>query len=106
MRGIVLVELIGIGVDETIRYFPSAGYDTFSFSADALPTDGINSLSFDFSTGPNSPTNFAGETSSVDANGPVPSVSAWGLVALTLMVLAAGSVVLARGRSSSGTHPA
>ena len=50
------IPFIGIGVDETIKYFPAAGYDTISFSADALPTDGINSLNFDLTTGPNSPT--------------------------------------------------
>ncbi|MCH8137768.1 MAG: hypothetical protein IH926_02240, partial [Proteobacteria bacterium] len=67
------VPFIGIGVDETIKYCPACGYDTFSFLAGALPTDGINSLSFDLSTSTNSPTNFAGDSGSVDAGDPVPS---------------------------------
>lgn len=103
------VPFIGIGVDETIKYCPACGYDTFSFLSGALPTDGINSLSFDLSTGTNSPTNFAGDSGSVDAGEPeppVPAVSTWGLVALALLVLAAGSVVLARSRASGDAHPA
>ncbi len=42
-------------------------YDTFTFGAGELPTDCINSLHDGGSTGPNSPTNFADETGSVDA---------------------------------------
>jgi hypothetical protein len=51
---------------DTVRYNP---YDAFVFPA--VPTDGINSRN---RTGtavrPNSPTNYAGQTGSVDASGP------------------------------------
>ena len=100
------VPFIGIGVDEKIHYCPACNYDSFSFLADALPVDGIDSLSFDLSTGTNSPTNFAGDSGSVIASDPVPSVSEWGMVALALLMLVAGSVVLTRSRASGGTHPA
>lgn len=100
------VPFIGIGVDETIGYCPPCNYDSFSFLAGALPEDGINSLSFDLSTGANSPTNFAGESGSVDASGPVPAVSTWGMVVLALLVLVAGNVVFTRSRASGGSHPA
>ena len=63
--------------------------------AGQLPTDGVNSLSPDLTTGPNSPTNYAGETGSVDAGGePVPSVSARGLTALILLIMTAGAILL------------
>lgn len=99
------VPFIGVGVGETIQYCPACNYDSISFMAGALPTDGIHSLNFDLSTDTNSPTNFAGNSGSVDANDPVPTMSAWGLVALALLMLAAGSVVLARNRASGGAHP-
>ena len=99
------VPFIGVGVSETLKYFPAGNYDTFSFTAGALPTDGINSLNFDLSTGVNSPTNFSGDSGSISAPVAVPSVSGWGLVALVLMVLTAGSVVLTRARPGSGAQP-
>ncbi len=42
-------------------------YDTFTFGRGELPTDCINSLHDGGGTGPNSPTNFAGETGSINA---------------------------------------
>jgi len=99
------VPFIGIGVNETIHYCPACGYDSLSFSAGALPTDGVNSLNFDLTTGTNSPTNFAGDTGTVNAN-PVPTVSTWGLVVLALLVLASGSAVLAHGRARRAPCPA
>lgn len=88
---------IGLGVDETISYCPACNYDSLSFPAGALPIDGVHSLNFDLSTGINSPTNFAGETGSVNAPA-IPAVSMWGMLALALSVLAAGSVIQMRGR--------
>jgi hypothetical protein len=52
---------------DTIRYNP---YDFWSFTAGQLPTDGINSRQRDCLSCPNSPTNFAGQTGSVNANPP------------------------------------
>ena len=49
---------------DTIQYWL---YDQFPFTAGQLPTDGYNSLNRDLTTGPNTPTNFAGETGTVNA---------------------------------------
>ena len=49
---------------DTLHYYT---YASFTFGAGELPTDCMNSLHEGGSTGPNSPTNFAGETGSVDA---------------------------------------
>jgi len=43
-------------------------WDTLTFGAGVLPTDGINSLNADLTTGMNSPTNYADESGSVDAS--------------------------------------
>jgi hypothetical protein len=55
---------------DTIRYNP---YDSWSFTAGQLPTDGINSRQRDCLTCANSPTNYAGQTGSVNANPPTPA---------------------------------
>ncbi len=52
---------------DTIRY--GAPYDTLTFGA-VVPTDGIMSLNKNLTTGVNSPTNYAGQTGSVNANPP------------------------------------
>jgi hypothetical protein len=51
---------------DTIRWW-AYGNGDLSFSSGELPLDGIMSLNRDGSTGINSPTNFNGETGSVDA---------------------------------------
>ena len=49
---------------DTVRYVP---YDTtFSFSAEALPIDGVHSLNRDGSVGCNTPENYAGEVGFVN----------------------------------------
>ena len=57
--------------------FDYADVDSFSFTAGQMPTDGVNSLFRDASsgaltTGANSETNLAGQTASVTANSPPP----------------------------------
>lgn len=58
---------------DTLKYAPAFNYDTFIFGAGALPTDGVNSIQItnytthSFTTGPNSPTNYAGQSGSVNA---------------------------------------
>jgi hypothetical protein len=53
---------------DTLRYAPEFNYDDFPFPDGALPTDGLNSIHVTdyttnaFTTGLNSPTNFAGQT--------------------------------------------
>ncbi|MDO8630811.1 MAG: putative metal-binding motif-containing protein [Phycisphaerales bacterium] len=57
---------------DTIKYAPAFNYDTFTFGAGALPTDGVNSIritnytTHTFTTGPKTPTNYAGQTICID----------------------------------------
>lgn len=75
-------------------------WDEFTFDAGVLPVDGVNSLSFFFATGPNSPTNYAGETGSVDAGSPpIPATSSWGLVIMGIMMAIAATILMARRRA-------
>jgi serralysin len=66
----------------------AAGFDTITWTADQLPTDGIDALHEDYDgtnrhTGPNTPTNFAGQ------QGSLPEPSEWlGLLVGTAAVLA------------------
>ncbi len=55
---------------DSIRYGPP--YDFLTFGPGALPTNGILSLRKGGGTGVNSPTNYAGDTGSVDASPPPP----------------------------------
>lgn len=54
---------------DLIQYMP---YDSLSFAAGVLPTDGVLSLGKGGVTAQNSPTNYAGQTGSVNANPPTP----------------------------------
>lgn len=92
---------------ETIRYSTIANYDFFTFGAGQLPTDGVNAIHLtnftpdQFITGVNSPTNYAGQTGSVNAGPQVPSMGAWGLVVVALGVVVAASIILRRDRQVS-----
>ena len=73
---------------ETIAYVP---WDTMSWGAGVLPTDGVTSLNADLSTGTNSPTNSQGFTGSVNVSGgssEIPVLSEWGLILFALLLLA------------------
>ena len=48
----------------------------WGFSDGQLPMDGVSSLNPDWTTGTNSPTNFAGETGSIDVTPVI--LSTWG----------------------------
>ena len=64
---------------------------------DELPTDGVTSLNFDGTTGINSPTNFAGETGSIDLSGPqVPAITYAGALVLAVVMLGLSTVVRRR----------
>lgn len=58
---------------DTIQWAPVFGYHTFPLPNNALPLDGINSLRVTnyntntFTTGPNTPTNYANQSGSVNA---------------------------------------
>jgi hypothetical protein len=81
---------------DTIEYY-IYGNAVLSFSSGELPLDGIKSLDRSGSTGRNSPTNFAGDSGSVDARGgPLPAASEWGLLSMAVLLLAAGAVVIWR----------
>ena len=85
---------------DTLEYwmYPDA---TWSYGPGALPVDGVDSLGVDDTVGPNSPTNYAGDSGSVNRNtAPIPAVSVWGLVVMILLMLTAGTVVLARSQRS------
>lgn len=70
-----------------------------------LPTDGVQSLNRDGTTGINSPTNFAGQTGSISAPPPppaagngIPTLDRWGLA--TLVAALMGAAWLARRRDA------
>lgn len=87
---------------DTLRYWQ---YEpaTVSYGPGAVPLDGLKSLSLvGGPTEVNSPTNYAGETGSVDISIPVPTMSAGGLgVLVLLMILAGGMIVTRRHRSAA-----
>ena len=60
-----------------------------------MPTDGLHSLQRDLTTGVNSPTNYAGQTGSIDLSEPetVPAIDRYGLITIvTAIVVAAGAL--------------
>jgi uncharacterized repeat protein (TIGR01451 family) len=75
----------------------SSFFDTFTYSAGQLLLDGINALNRNFTTGVNSPQNFAGQTGSVSCplavskTGPA-SADPGGLITYTLTVTSSGAV--------------
>jgi hypothetical protein len=76
----------------TIVY--AGGADTWAHGA--VPTDGLHSLLRSGSTGINSPTNFAGQTGSVNLAAGVPMVPTWGLIFVVGAVLFVASGLLRR----------
>ena len=80
---------------ERLRYtFSGMGFDLV-IPTGGLPTDGINSFQLGVGNAPNSPTNYAGQTGSVDASGGGGS----GEVALTLSNVAGPTLSLSWGAS-------
>ncbi len=65
--------------------FSSVGLSSLSFGLGELPTDGVHSLNPNFTTGINSPTNFAGQS------GSIPEPASAVLLAAGLLALAAYS---------------
>ena len=84
------ISIVEIATDVTV--------DTFDFAlASGFPSDGVLSLNRDGTTGVNSPTNFAGETGSVNAVPPIPALSRVSLVVM-MLVLGCAGVVITRAR--------
>ena len=81
---------------DTIAYEP---WDTLVYGAGLLPTDGVNSLNRDLTTGVNSPKNYAGVEGSVSLGPlPAPALPEWGLLVLATLLALAGCSVLIRSR--------
>ncbi len=73
---------------DSVSYEP---WDTLTYGAGVLPTDGVTSLNADLSTGVNSPTNSLGASGSVNVSGgssEIPVLSEWGLILFALLLLA------------------
>jgi hypothetical protein len=70
----------------TLNY---AGIDNWSYGA--VPTDGVHSLLRNGSTAVNSPSNFSGNTGSVNVSASVPALQTWGLLVLVGAMLFAAS---------------
>lgn len=79
---------------DTVTYVP---WDSLTFGA--VPTDGVTSLDANGLPQLNSPTNYAGQSGSVDASPspPIPSLSGWGVAVLFGGLLAAAAWRLAFG---------
>lgn len=81
----------------TLNY--ASGADVWSYGA--VPTDGVNALRRDGSSAVNSPTNFAGQSGSVNLVAAVPSTTAWA-IALAVGVILVASSGLLRRRPATG----
>jgi hypothetical protein len=80
----------------TLNY--ASGVSIWNYGA--VPTDGIHSLARDGSTIVNSPTNFAGQSGSVNLAAGVPMVQTWGLIVLVgALLLMASGLLRSRRRS-------
>ena len=86
---------------DKIWYGPVENYDSFTFGPGDLPTDGRQSIhvadfvSDTFTTGVNSPTNFADQAGNVDV-ATIPVASTWGLIVLSLLLVTGASIRSAR----------
>ena len=83
---------------DTVTY---GRYDSLVFGP--VPTNGIDSLRRNLTTGPNTPTNYAGATGQVDASSgpPVPALNGLGIGLVIGLLLLAGVVVVRRSRSAA-----
>jgi hypothetical protein len=89
-------------------------YQTLQIPPDTMPTNGTNSLhvnnpanpSLGFHVGPNSPTNFAGETGTVGGAIPIPATSAWGVASSVALLLLSSWALALRQRRRRPAHAA
>jgi len=83
-----------------------ATYSAIPVPLGSVPTDGVTSLQLDFagnpSTGTNNPTNFAGETGSINVGVVIPALGPWGAAAL-VAAIGAAALLAATRRGSRGT---
>jgi len=86
-----------LGNDADTLLYWTYGTGDLSFSSGELPLDGVSSLDRFGAIARNSPTNFAGESGSVDAGASdVPTASRWGLLGMAVLLLAGGAVLIRR----------
>lgn len=89
---------------DKVWYGPTFGYDSFTYVSGDLPTDGVSSIQISdfsldlFSTGSNTPTNFAGQTATIDFDLVVPATSTWGMIVLTMFLLVAATCLIRRSQ--------
>jgi len=83
----------------TLNY--ASGVDIWGYGA--LPTDGVHSLQRNGSSAVNSPTNFAGQSGSVNVAAAVPALQTWGLLVLVGALLLAASGLLKRRAGTPAT---
>jgi hypothetical protein len=76
-------------------------YDTVTFSDGDLPTDGVHSMNPDLTSGVSSPTNFAGETGTVDLTSGIPVVPWWALALLAAVLVGSVGLVLRQRQQPS-----
>ena len=88
-------------IPDGFLFVPDGKVDNLSLGGPAiiyanLPTDGVLSLVGDgVTTGTNSPTNYAGQSATIDVSVVVvPTMSAWGGIVFVLLLCVAGSAML------------
>jgi hypothetical protein len=91
---IIVDNFFNINGDEILYWTYNTG--DLMFDPGELPTDGILSLNRNGTTGTNSPTNYAGQSGSVDASPNVPAASTWGLIAMLVLLAAGGAALITR----------
>jgi hypothetical protein len=75
-----------------------AGLDNWAYGA--VPTDGLHALARNGSTPVNTPTNFAGQTGTINVGTALPAFPTWGLVLLVGALLLAASGLIRKREAS------
>lgn len=86
---------------DTLRY---RMVDTVTIPPDTMPTNGIDSVDRDMNVQTNDPTNFAGESGSVNAAPGIPSLRGGAILGLVVAILAAGVALGRSPRSAPGAR--
>lgn len=82
---------------DTLKYWNYITGD-MTYGPGALPTDGVLSLDRDGNTATNSPTNFAGQSGSVNASSGIPTMSEVGLMIMAAVLIGGACIVISRRR--------
>jgi hypothetical protein len=84
-----------VAIRETLESPPTT---ELTFVSGELPLDGVNALLSDGTVAVNSPTNYWGETCTLNLPARMPAASSWALAALAVLLTAAGAGVIWRAR--------